>query len=65
MREALEGYGFTSEIKYLIRKMKEVKKEDYELYLKHLNYLETIAPKSKKNDLDSVRKILEKKEFTK
>lgn len=42
--------------------MKESMKEDYEMHLKHLNYLETIAPKSKKSDLDSIRKILEKKE---
>jgi hypothetical protein len=35
------------------------------MYLKHLNYLETIAPKSKKSDLDSIRKILEKMESAK
>jgi hypothetical protein len=45
--------------------MKESIKENCEMYLKHLNYLETIAPKSKKKDLNSIRKILEKIESAK
>jgi hypothetical protein len=45
-------------MKNLLQKMKQAKKEEYQLYLKHLNYLETIAPKSKKGDIESIRKIL-------
>ncbi len=58
----MEGYAFTSEMKNLLRNTKELNKDNYECYLQHVKYLETIAPSSKKTDIDNIRKILEKKE---